>query len=468
MTLIICIGLICVCLFLWKGQHLMTKMELYRPYNFEVINLSNGLEVLLVHDKSLPYISYEILFKGGTKKDPVDQEGLTAVLVDSMDKGTRRRTAVQLANDLELLGSEFTSELGRDYVSFSVEALSWLSDKVLEIFSEMITQTVFKDKEFDRVKQKIIGNIKRSSENFNYYAARIFNKYLFDSHPYGFYGQGKLDSLQRIKKIDVQRLYQETFRPDQAVLAVAGRIPEDVLQQLERTFGQWQVNSVVAQEKKKSANTIPVVDKTELLVVDHPSAIQSEIWLGHISVSSSHKDYLALKPANLILGSNGMGSRLMQRIRVQKGLTYHIFSYFDAKKELGAFKSGMSVRNARVGDALLESIAVMAEFHKNGITEEELKEAQSQINTRFIKSTSTVEGFAGHLLYLSSQNLPYHFAESYLYNINTLNVDRVNAAVKQHLHPDKLKILVFSKADDITPQLQDYQPFTIKDYKDFL
>ena len=454
-------------MFLWKGQHLMTKVDLYHPYSFQTVVLSNGLEVLLVQDSTLPYISYEIMFKGGSKKDPKDQEGLTAILAELMDKGTRQRTTMQLAEDLELLGSEFISDIGRDYVFFSVEALSWLSDEVLNIFSEIITQTVFSKEEFNRIKQKMIGNIKRSSENFNYYAARVFNKYLFGVHPYGFYGQGKLESLQRIQRKDVQRLYQEEFRPDRAVLAVAGRIPKDMMQHLEHTFGQWRVDPI--QKQKKLMDTLPVVDKTELLIVDHPSAVQSEIWLGHISsINSSHKDYLALKTANVILGNNSMGSRLMHRVRVQKGLAYHVFSYFDANKELGAFKSGMSVRNARVGDALLESIAVIEEFYKNGITKEELEEARAQLKTRFISGTNVVENFTHYLLYLSSQNVSYNFVESYVHNIHALSVDQVNAAIKKYLYPDKLKILVFSKSDEITPQLQDYQPFIIKNYKDFL
>ena len=442
------------------------EMDLYHPYVFQTARLSNGLQVLLVQDDTLPHISYEILFKGGTKRDPSNKAGLTAILAGLMNKGTRQRNAVQLAADLELLGSEFEASIDPDFVSFSVEALSWLSSEVLAIFAEMITQTVFSKEEFNRIQEKTIGRVKRSSEHFSYYASRIFNKYVFSGSPYGFYPNGTLKSLKHIQKKDVQAMYQKQIRPELALLGVAGRLPKNILQDLEKTFGAWSPVKPPKESLKKSTPSI-AKDSSRLWLVNHPAAVQSEIRIGHLSVHASHKDFLKLQLANNILGG-GMTSRLMHRIRVQKGLTYGVYSAFATYKELGVFKSGMAVRNDRVGDALLEILAVVKAFYKQGITEKEFKEAKEQLKTRFIKHTSTVEDFMSYLMVLDSRGLTYSYAASFIKNIYAFSLDEVNAAIQQHLHPDQLKILIFSKASDITPQLQDYQPMTVKDYTELL
>ncbi len=473
-VIIICLILIVITLMVINGGWMTTtKAKTYRPHPFTSQTLSNGLELLLVSDPTLPYITYEVLFKGGTKQDPEGKEGVMSLLTASMDKGTKHRTAVELAEGLELMGSSLSVELDEDYVSFSVSSLSWLSEQVLKVFSEMMTQVVFKEQEFERSRKKAIGNVKRSSENFSYYTHRVFNKYVFGNHPYSFYPHGDLKSLKSITLEDVKQMYKQAFNPSKAVLGVSGRLPKNIVEQLEKAFGTWGQGDSQAKKNttlNKNISTTKNVthEEKKLLLVDHPSAVQSELRMGHISVPSSHPDYLALKTANVILGGSGMTSHLMQRVRVQKGLTYGVMSYFDAKQISGLFLISMATRNTRVGYALLEIQSVLDAFYKSGITKNELKEAQVQLTTRFIRRTADVENFTHYLMYLNSQNLSYRFAEEYLYNINSLNVKKVNKAVRQHLHTDKMKILVFSRKNEVEQQLQDYQPLMIKNYKDFL
>ncbi len=445
----------------------MNEVDQYRPYSFVQKKLSNGLEVLLVKEKELPYISFDMMFKAGTKMDPKEKEGLMYLLTEIIDKGTKTRPAMQVAEDIETLGASFFSQPGYDSLSFSVETLSHLNKEVLEIFSEIITRPAFLEEEFQRAKKKALGYAKRSAENFSFYAGRTFNKYLYDPHPYGFYQYGRLKSLKEIKLKDIKDFYDRYFRPGRALLSVSGRYPEDIIQQLEQAFGKWKGAPSSADEKKSPAFPAPDITKTELLVVDQPSAVQSEIRMGHISLKRSHQDYLPLRTANVILGGS-FTSRLMSRIRTQKGLTYGISSYFSAKKELGAFKLGLAVRNEKVGSALLEIIGVLENFHKKGITEEELEKAKQLLKNQFITHVSTADSFAHYLMYLNSQGIPYSYAEKYFKELSSLDLDKVNTAVKKHLHPHKMKILVLSSAEEVKSQLKDFEPVVIKNYKSFL
>ena len=463
----------------------------YHLHSFKTVQLENGLELLLVSDNTLPYLSYELLFKEGGKIDPPAKMGLMSLLSQLMDKGAgrnkNRRSAVQLAEDLELLGSPFGIDLGRDYTAFSVDALSWLGDNSLSVFAKIITQPELSKTEFERAQQKAIGSLKRSSENFGYTAHRIFKKYVLNKSPYGSYLYGSLKTLKNIQIKDIKNAYQTTFRPDQAVLGISGRLPKDIIKKVKTHFSSWRGKALAlrgqASGKKSQASDLKIknfkpqdfaaggggqTNAPQLLLVDHPAAVQSEIRLGHISIASSHPDYLAMRTANVILGDNSMGSHLMRRLRVKKGLTYHVYSQLTSHKELGVFSVGMAVRNSRLGDALLEIRAVLESFYKNGITPKELKEAKTQLTSRFIRNMASVEDFTHYLMYLSSQNLPYSFAQNYLQNIQALDVKTVNRMIKKYLHPGQIQILVLSRAKEAAGQLQDYQPLIVKSYKDFL
>ena len=449
---------------------LKMSVEHYKPHSYELQTLSNGLQVLLIKDERLPYISFEMLFHTGSKQDPLDKEGLLSLLVESMDKGTKKQSAVQLAENIELLGTFFASDLENDYTAFSMEALSWLHEPVLEVFAEIITQPGFSEEEFDRVKKQAIGFAERSGEHFGSYSSRVFNKYLYESHPYGYYLNGNLKSLKNITREDVKSFYEKKFHPSQAILSISGRYPKDIVNSLELVFKDWkpmEENQLTKGRESISLLPVPEAKKRELLLVDHPAAVQAEIRMGHISVHRSHPDHLALKMASMILGGT-FSSRLMDRVRVQKGLTYGVSSNFSTKKELGAFKIGLAVRNNRAGDALLEIQGVLEEFYEKGITEEELKKSRQLLKSQFISGTASPESFAHYLLYLKNQDIPYSDVEEYFDNMNKLNVERVNEAIKKHLKPDKIKILILSKAKEVEFQLQDYQPFQIKSYKEYL
>ena len=462
---------LCGVYFLWRTCS-MTEVDKYKPYAFTRGHLSNGLEVLLIQDESLPYVSLDIMFRAGSGWDPQDKEGVMSLLVEILDKGTKKRSAMQVTEDLELLGSGFLYALEKDMVFFSVETLSYLNKEALEIFAEILTRPAFLEEEFQRAREKAQGRAKRRAENFSSYAGRAFNKYLYESHPYGFYQGGSLGSLQNIQLKDIKSAYNHYFTPRRAVLSVSGRYPADIMKRLERVLGGWnpQGEKKIAVkgegEKRLSVTVAPEVKKTELLLVDHPSAVQSEIRIGHIALNRSHPDYLPLTAGNIILGGS-FNSRLMNRIRVQKGLTYGISSRFAALKELGAFKVGLAVRNDKVGSALLEVMGVLENFHKNGITKEELDKARQILKNRFIAGGASADSYAHYLMYLNSHNIPYSYAEQYFEKLADLSLEDINRAVKEHLRPDKIKILILTNADQVKSQLRDFNPLT-KSYKSFL
>ena len=467
----------------WGVRCMMNQSErrAFQPYPFRTALLSNGMHVFLVEEDSLPSISYKLVLRGaGYKVDKVRGQGLMNLVVELINKGTKNRTYAQVAKDLELLGASFQYRLQADTVGFSVKTLSWLHEPLLNIFAEIITEPVFSQKEFERVRQNNRDFIKRSAEDLSFYASRAFGRYLFEEHPYGFYRDGSLQTLNSLQLQDVKDFYAAYFQPQRAVLSVSGRLPKDIVARLEKAFQNWKpkkspqktsrLKTTVSKQTPVSPAPQEALSKEEpgtLWLVDHPAAIQSEIRMGHLSVKKSHPDELALEAANVILGGSMM-SRLMNRLRTQKGLTYGVRSLFDLKQDLGAFKLGMAVRNSQVGTSLLEIMGVLEHFYQEGITKEELDKAKELMKTGFIKQASTVERYASLLLYEFVYDLGPGYIKNHLKNIHQLKVKEVNQAIQKHLKPGEVKILILSKAKDIHSQLNDYPRVLTRDYKDFL
>ncbi len=453
------------CLYVAYGREIMCRSVHYKPYSYTQHRLSNGMEVLLIKEEALPSLTFDILFKTGP--DPQGKEGLTYLLAELMDKGTKNRSATKVTEDLEVLGAGFAYNLTRDGLAFSIGTLPYLHKDLLKIFSEIIQTPAFSEEEFQRAKEKALGWARRSPESFSFYANRVFNQYLYEPHPYGFYVNGSLKSLATLKLEDIKKFYESRLHPQNAVMTVAGRHPEDIVAQLESLFGQWKAGTDVKDQTKQPKVLKIKSAKKNLLIVDQPSAIQSEIRMGHISVKRSHPDFLALMSGNVILGHSS-SSRLSTRIREQQGLTYHVYSVFSAKKELGAFKAGMAVRNNKLGTGLLEMMGVIEDFHKNGITGEELKKAKQLLKNSFITEVSTVDSFAGYLLYLNSQGIPYTYVDQFFKKLEGLTLEEVNKAIKKHLKTDQIQTLILTNAKQVQSQLKDFEPFTIKNYKSFL
>ncbi len=470
--LVACVLLVSCSVFLWR-QMKMKQSEVYQPranyqpYPFESKTLSNGLRVLLVKDE-LPYISYSILFKASSRFVPASKQGLRNVLVGAINQGTKKRNFIRLTDDLELLGASMVASIEKDSISLSSDTLSWLRAPLLDIFSEIITKPLFSVKDFLRIKKQALGIAHRMGENFSPFASHIFTKYVYEDHPYGFYINGSLKTLASITLQDVKKFYDKYFRSDQAILGISGNYEKDVIAQLEQAFKNWKPAKQQKISNKKRAVSSLKSRKEKILVVNHPSAVQAEIRMGHLSIKRSHPDYLGLTVANIILGGS-MSSRLMNRIRTQKGLTYHVYSALSANREQGVFQLNTSVRNEKLGEALVELMSVLEYFYSHGITKEELKKAKELLRTRFVKLTSRAENYVWYLMYLHSNGVPYSYATNYFVNLDALTMEKVNSLIKKYLHLDKIKTLIFSNAEDIEMQLKDYnQPFTVKGFKEFM
>lgn len=420
------------------------------PYT--VKTLPNGLKIYFVKDESLPRISLSATVLSGSLEDPANKAGVNAMVAYLLSQGTRTKSAIQLADAFGALGTEFSAAPGHDMTSFGASALSTQSGELLALFHEVLTTPSFADAEINKRRSLILSALQKRIDNPSAFAGRQFSRYLNQDQGYGRDPLGNSQSIRQLRKVDLIRHYLNHYRPNNTLVAVAGRFDEAFMAEVERVFGTWEKKEVepvqvAALEAHQDLRTRWVARK---------GLAQAQIRFGTPTVPRVHEDYMALRLASEALGG-GFGARLMQRIRDDLGLTYSIYAGASADKHQGFLQISTFTKNDSVGKTIEEVLAVYGKFVQEGITAKELEMAKAQMLGQFPRLLETPDQVASQLVAVEAYGLPLTYLTEYEKNVSRVSLTQVNAAIKKHLSPRGLKVLVYGD-EGLAPQLAPYSP----------
>lgn len=417
------------------------------------LQLGNGLKVLFITDNSLPRVSMALLAKVGARQDPQGKEGLNALMVQLLEQGTQSKTATLLADEMGQIGTEVNMEPGNDFTVISMDALVSSSDKLLNLFSDMIMNPAFADGEIARAKSQVIAQLQKKIDNPSSYANDAFDSFLFQGHPYANDISGTRQSVLKVQKQDVIRHYLNNYRPNNALLAVVGRINKETEAKVAEVFGKWAGKPI----KDFSTPEVKPIAGIEVKILSKVGLQQAQIRLGQIGIRRSDEDFLKLRLANVALGGE-FGSRLNQKVRDDLGLTYSIYSYFDARADRGPFAISTFTKNETVEKTLSEALSVLNDFVEKGITENELKASKEQMMGQFPRAIETADRLAYNILVLNYYGIPISYLQDFRKNVEALTLSDVNAAIKKHMDPKNLRILIYADEKKVSAQMAPYRP----------
>lgn len=431
---------------------------------YKTMKLENGLEILLIEDHKLPSYSLILMSKTGSRIDPKGKSGLGLLMTSLLEKGTKRKSAPQVADAFGQLGSDFSADVDLDNYTFSTSSISKDRDTVTDLFAEVLFEPAFTSTELVRLKKQVIAGIKQGYDDPDDFTDQAFNSHLMPEHPYGRPIEGTIRDLQNISIQDVRNFYAKNLTPETSMLAVVGDFDQKTLDTIKEKFGKWpvQTNGVAPLAK-------PVVsDLKEVTLIERPDLSQAQIRFGHLGISRSNPDFLRLRVANTILGG-GFSSRLMKKIRVEKGLTYGISSGFSTRLVEGPFSISTFTRFEKVGETVSETIALMDLFREKGVTQKELNSAKGFLKGAFPRSFETPEAIASNLLILRLYSVPDSYLTNYLRDLEAINLSDLNETIKKYFHPEKFKVVVYAPKE-VLPQLNSLGDTTVKvkSYKEYL
>lgn len=426
----------------------------FRLPAYKTMTLENGLEILLIESHKLPSYSLIMLSKTGSRLDPKSRSGLGLVTTGLLEKGTRTKSASQIADAFGQLGSDFDSDADLDSFTFSASSLSKDRDSMTDLFAEVLLEPAFRADELSRYKKQVIASVKQGYDDPDDFTDQIFNSQLMPNHPYGRSLDGTIRDLNAITVKDVKDFYVQNINPASSILAVIGDFDAATVEKIKQKFAGWKATGVTPPPLEA-----PSVDsKSNILLVTRPDLSQAQVRFGHLGIRRSNPDFLKIRLANTILGG-GFSSRLMNKIRVEKGLTYGISSGFSTRLVEAPFSISTFTRFEKVGETVRETVALMKDFRDKGVTQRELDASKGFLKGAFPRSFETPEAIASNLLILRLYSIPESYLTNYLRDLDAITLDDLNKTIKKYFHPEQFHIIVYAP-EEVAPQLTAIGPTT--------
>jgi len=268
--------------------------------------------------RHLPTLSATLLFPAGIACEPEERPGAAFFASQVLPMGTLRRTAVELAEDVDGLGATLSTGCDYDYATIDVTGLSRDADALLDILAEVTLSPAFLEEEVERRRSQILGFLERRKDDHADVVRNRFFEEIYGGHPYRRTREGTPDSIGRMTREDLVDLWIASYVPAGAILAIAGDIDSArAIRIAEERFGGWK-----AAESLPQLPEPPEVLPARRIVTIQQDVTQAYIRMGNVAIERNHAEFCAATVMNYILGGAGFGSRLMRSLREERGLTY--------------------------------------------------------------------------------------------------------------------------------------------------
>ncbi len=421
--------------------------------------LKNGLRVILAESHKLPLVGVEMVVRTGNGANPLDKAGLADLVADMLDEGTATRNATQIAEEIAQLGATLMTNATWDASSLSVSALSENIDRALDLWADVLLQPAFFVEDLARVRENLLSTLARRKDSPPLLAGLTFARVLYgERHPYGWPASGTEESVRRLTRSDVQAFFQEYYRPNNAVLVVAGDMREAELRaKMDRLLAGWKPKPVPAVKIPKA----PPVEKTRIFLVDKAGAPQSSIRLGLVGIERKNPDYHRALVMNQILG--GGFKRLALNLRETKGWTYGIGSMFEARRAPGPWTAGGEFVANHTADSVAEILKEISTLGSDEVGEKELKETKDEIIRAFPARFATANQVAAQMAALAVYDLPDKELQTFSARIAAVTAADVRKTAQKYLRPDNLVIVVVGDRTSIEPSLRKIGEVELRD-----
>ncbi len=385
---------------------------------------SNGIDVIVIEDNSLPVISVRFVFKAGSYFDE-GKTGLSSFVTDMLSKGTDEMTATEIAEKIDYYGATLSYGTDSDANFISIYTLEKYFDKVFNIVSSILNKPSFKEEEIERLRIQKVNSIKSMKDESDYLSNRAFKSRVYGDSPYAMPVEGLTDSVSKINRDDIYEYYVNNFTPSNLIVAFVGNIsPEIAMTYIENNFGSQ--STVDIAEIKNAFSFKPIVTP-EVLIVNKKDAVQSSLKIGQLSVSRKEADFFPVYIMNNILGGS-FTSRINYNLREKNGFTYGARSYFEFNKFAGDFSVETEVKTGITAAAISEILKELNVMRNEFVTDEELTSMKNYITGNFPLQLETPNSIASKVISLKLYDLENDFYSRYISNVNKVTKEQIKDA----------------------------------------
>ena len=414
-----------------------------KAVELQEVTSPGGIQAWLVQEDSIPFLSLEIRFLGGSALDPEGKRGVTNLMAALIEEGAGDLDATAFAEARDGLAASLGFRTFNDALSVSARMLTENRDDVVVLLREALVNPRFDEDAIERVRQQVISGIRSQATDPNAVASQTFNAMVYGDHPYATDQDGTVESVTALSREDILAAHQSAIARDRVFVGASGDISADELGLLlDQLLGDLPEQGAPAPGPAE-----PIVAGGVTIV---PFATpQSVAFFGHPGIPRDDPDFFAAFVANEIFGGSGLQSRLSKEVREERGLTYGIGSYLvnydHADMLLGQFASA----NDRVSEAIDVVRDEWSRIAEGGVTAEELNAAKTYLTGAYPLRFDGNGPIARILVGMQTTGLTPDYITSRNDRVEAVTLEDIRRVAKRLYQPEKLQFVVVGQPEEL-------------------
>jgi predicted Zn-dependent peptidase len=404
--------------------------------------LPNGLIVLTERMDHLRSVAMGAWVKSGSRCEPAETNGISHFVEHMVFKGTRSRSALHIAREMDSIGGNLDAFTGKETICFNVKSLAEHVPIALDVLADLVLNPTFASGDIERERGVILEEIKIDEDNPDVLVHELFTQNFWKDHPLG---KPILGTTTTVGKLDQGKLidyHSGRFLGSNMIFSAAGNLEHDqFVEAVSQKFSALQLGEAVHEEQAPEASA-------RILLRNKKALEQVQICMGVPSPAITDENRYVTLILNTVLGG-GMSSRLFQTIREERGMVYSIYSDLNPYRDTGTL---CIYAGTSVGKALEVVDLIMVELRKlkeTTLSEEELTRAKDQVKGNILmgleSSNSRMANLARQEMYFQQ----FFTVEEITARIDTVQADQVQAMAQRLFDPNRIAITLLGRLDGI-------------------
>jgi predicted Zn-dependent peptidase len=398
------------------------------------------IPVIFEEQKSLPILNLQLVFQNSGYIQDKNKSGLVNLSSKLLNEGTKELGATAFAQELEENAISLTTSNGFETFVIELSNLKEQSKKGVELLTSLLKSPNFTQDTLEKLKTLQVGSLKRKENDFDYVSQNQLKSMLFKGTTLENPASGSIESISKIKLDDIEKFISKTINLNNLIIVAGGDFDIKEFEELLKPF-----LTTLEVGEKNEFEKIEFNSKNEekTLIKDTQ---QAYIYFGSsFNIDSQDEENYKAKVASFILGGSGFGSRLMEEIRVKRGLAYSAYGSISINKSHSYFNGYLQTKNESAKEAQKLVIQLVSQFVENGVTQEELTASKNFLTGSEPLRSETLSQRLNRAFTLYYRGLAQDYSEKELEKIQNLKLEDLNAYIKSHNEINNLTFSIVRK-----------------------
>ena len=399
--------------------------------------LPNGITLIVRENRNLPLVSMQAVFLGGVRFEKKENNGINNFIAEMLTKGTKKRSALDIAKEIESMAGEINGFSGRNSFGVSCTILSQFFEPGLELFSDVLLNSSFPEEELEKKRTDIIAAIEQEEDQPFSFIRKNFDAFFFENHPYGMNTLGTKSVVSKQTSRELGKYYGELARSKNLVITIVGDVKADKARKMvEEFFREFSDLPCVYPAVPKEPTPAAVRQKN----LTQGKKAQAQVMLGFSGVDIKNTDKYSLEVLNTILA--GQGGRLFTELRDKQSLAYVVTSFAWEGIDPGYIAFYIGCEPSKVEKAIEGIKKEIRKITEKKVGPIELERAKNYVVGNFSIDHQTNASIAADMGFNERYGLGNDYSKTYLDKILKVSQEDVQRAAKKYLDFTNYALLI--------------------------